>query len=112
MSVRPKQYDIDGDVTTITYVPKIDGGSAEGYPTSGDARREGLIRVRTKQTRWDERATLLHEIMHDCLMRAGIRTFATLKTEELFITLLEPYLLSVLRDNPELRDYLFEEGAR
>ena len=49
--------------------------------------------------------TLLHEILHQCIMVTGIE-IRNLKLEEQLITTITPMLLDTLRRNPEVVEYL------
>lgn len=51
-----------------------------------------------------EREIMLHEVLHACLNSTSLQM--TYKQEELFVQILSPRLLSTLRDNPRLVEYL------
>jgi hypothetical protein len=65
--------------------------------------RSSKIKVSTAQSEGQLRATLLHESLHALLWCAGAEQLLGLnfEAEEKLVRLLEPWLLGLLRDNPE-----------
>jgi hypothetical protein len=70
--------------------------------------RSSKIRVADWQPDGQLRATLLHEALHAILFCAGADKLLGLDydTEEKLVSLLQPWLLSLLRDNHDLATYL------
>lgn len=64
----------------------------------------GTIKIARKQEPFEERDTLLHEVMHGILRQQG-RVYDEVP-EELYVRALATGLLGVLRSNPEFVEYL------
>jgi hypothetical protein len=64
----------------------------------------GTIFIAPHEDGFEERDTVLHEVMHAVLRQQGRRYT---KAEEVYVTALATGLLGCLRDNPKLTDYLF-----
>jgi hypothetical protein len=62
-----------------------------------------------------ERETLLHELIHAICFQAGLRLegepFQKTKVEEKVVWTVAPKILELLRDNPELVEFLLESGG-
>lgn len=57
-----------------------------------------------------KRENLFHELLHAVWEKAKLDETYARSTEEFVISSLGGWLLDTLKDNPDLRDYLFEEG--
>lgn len=68
------------------------------------------IRYSSAQSPMQERATLLHEVLHAIAHTAAINDDDELKQEE-WISRIEAGLLGVLRDNHELVEWLLDSNA-
>jgi hypothetical protein len=75
------------------------------YGSPGNRRNR--VVVSTMQPPGSARETLWHELLHDCLARAGT---ANSKLVERVLDSLDGWSLDLLRANPELRAFLFEEA--
>lgn len=107
MTARPKKLKFESSEATIVVKNSL-GTSGEGYPTSG-RHNPGKIEVVPWETHEDQRRTLLHEAMHEVWSLSGLRDRFPMKTEETIITMMEPWLFVLFRDNPDFVDWLVEE---
>lgn len=75
--------------------------------------RHSTIMVSSRQSGASARDTLLHEVLHAILWCSAAGRMLPLgdEDEERLVRLLTPWLLAVIRDNPELIDYLIAEGG-
>jgi hypothetical protein len=74
-------------------------------PASGGIDAEAsLIAVDPGKSEGYNRTVLIHEVLHACLQTTDIDL--STKVEENVVRALTPTLLSTLRDNPNLVDYL------
>lgn len=101
---RPERILVDGQVVKVRWLRSI-GEFQPGYEVGGDYG-DNVIRVAKGQTRNGQRAVVIHELMHHCVERAGIRLPA--KEEEKFINAIDSFLLAALRENPLLVEWLTE----
>jgi hypothetical protein len=101
---RPDRIHVDGQVVRIRWLRSI-GQFAVGYEIGGDYGGN-VIRVAKGQTRNGQRAVVVHELMHHCVERAGLKMPA--KEEEQFINAIDAFLLAALRENPALVEWLTE----
>lgn len=67
---------------------------------------EGDILIKRRQSPACKRATVLHEVLHAIAFTAGMGLEHD--AEEALVRSWEPWLLAVLRDNPELVSFLTE----
>jgi hypothetical protein len=82
----------------------------KAFPGDGQQDWNNLeIRVDPAQQDGCARDTLLHEVMHACYAQTSFRGGDV--DEEGIINALTPWLLGVLRDNPELIEFLTKEEA-
>lgn len=74
---------------------------------------QATIKLRRKQSESTKRVTLLHEILHAIFWESGYRQIEDMsaKREERIIQALAPWLVSVIRDNPDLVKYIQSEEA-
>jgi Zn-dependent peptidase ImmA (M78 family) len=71
--------------------------------------RKAVINLNTKQADTQLRDTVLHEILHVIFNQAGMASILdtwTHEHEEMMTRLLAPWVLSVIRDNPDLLAFL------
>lgn len=66
--------------------------------------RHSLIEIDNDQSPGQERDTVLHELLH--AIASVIQVFADPGEEERAVSAISPWLLSLVRDNPELIAYL------
>ena len=105
---RPKRIVLDdGSEVTVEWDAKL-GRLHEGYGRAGD-HSKGHIRIARGNLRRANRGLLLHEVLHELWQKADLRRFLSVKTEELVIDALVPWLLDTLRRNPDLAAFLLEE---
>lgn len=64
----------------------------------------GTITISPHADGFEERDTVLHELMHAVLRQQGRRYT---QAEEVYVTALATGLLGCLRDNPHITEYLF-----
>jgi len=74
------------------------------YPSPGN--KHNRVVVSTIQSPSSTRETLWHELLHDSAARGGVKNN---KVVERILDSLDGWSLGLLRKNPELRDYLFED---
>lgn len=98
---------VDGVTVRVQWLKHI-GTFAAGYEQGGDYG-QNVIRLIKGQTRNGVRATMLHELMHHCIERSGIKLAS--REEERIIGALDSFLLAALRENPELVAFLTEEDS-
>ena len=94
-------------------VNKVKGkpGRISGGYTVGGEYKGGKIYIHLAQTREDMRRTVLGELMHHLWARSKLAHMFSEKTEEAVVHELEGWLLAVLRENPELVQYLMREDT-
>jgi len=93
-------FGFDWDVMEVrSFDPILDGGRGICIL---DAQQIFIADNLTPQL---ERETVLHEILHVCEDAVG------LDLEEQVVTRLSRALFATLKDNPDLRAYLFEGGS-
>lgn len=100
-----------------TYVVVVDDKVVDEAQPDGlewnafsDPRRQ-VIGVRAESGPDDERDSVLHEVLHQCLRAAGswpdqVRPTPEMNREEIVIAAMTGPLLQALRDNPDLVAYL------
>ena len=106
---KPKTLKIDGQTVAVEWDMAL-GRFAQGYPLGGDYKKN-RIRIAKGMTRSQVRKTLLHELMHHLWERADLHSVLSVKTEELVIDSLDAWMFTVLNENPDLRDFLFEDES-
>lgn len=102
MSERPTGFYVVGQPFTVEYVPGAPVGmqlDAWGNTDYANAK----VRIVEGQAPHMERDTLLHEVLHACLLAMGKGR------EEDIVGLLTPVLLDVLRSSKPLATYLLED---
>ena len=82
----------------VEFKEDLDAGKTLGYFKES----EHIIQVSTKQHKYQQKTTLLHELLH------GAETATTIKLTEKQIDALSYYLLFLLRNNPDLINYIVE----
>jgi Zn-dependent peptidase ImmA (M78 family) len=96
---------VDGRPYIIRMVDQLfdqDGDSLDGTTDT----KMGVIDIRKDQSIAEERDTIVHELLHACFDQ-NIRNYEKKKfTEEESVRRVTPKLLKVIRDNPELMEYL------
>jgi hypothetical protein len=103
----PSLVVVGGEAVPITAADNL-GRFDGGYRVSGDYKNK-RVRYVKGQTPENERATVLHELMHYLWERGRLEEFLSVKTEELVLVVLDSWLMKLLKENPALREYLFEE---
>jgi hypothetical protein len=103
---KPTSYTIDGEKKTIEWDVSL--GRVGRFSLGGD-ERSGNLRISWGLTRRAERATLLHEMIHAAWKAAGLNRLYSDTTEETVICSIDGWILTILRDNPKLREFLFED---
>lgn len=105
-----------------TYSIVLDSTTVESEQPDGmewgafsDPRRQ-LIGVRDDSGPDDERDSVLHEVLHQCLRASGcwpgqIRPGRDVDLEEVIISAMTGPLLRALRDNPDLVTYLVQDDG-
>lgn len=106
MATPPKKIKVGDTDVAVDYADNL-GRFKEGYRVSGTYQRDRIKLVKGQHP-LNERATLLHELMHKLWERAGLHHHLSAKTEELVLFVLDMWLVTVLRDNPALVEYLLE----
>lgn len=104
-----------------TYSIVVDSTTVEKEQPEGvewgafsDPKRQ-LIGVRSDSGPDDERDSVLHEVLHQCLRASGcwpgqIRPSRDVDLEEVIVAAMTGPLLRALRDNPALVTYLVGDG--
>jgi hypothetical protein len=102
---RPRRVRIGGEEFAIRFRKFTDADKAVGLCIYKESRLE----IATGQTPFNERDTVLHEIMHGILVKQGHtgKCFAN-STEERYVNPLASGVIGVLQDNPELARWLIE----
>ena len=98
-------------VGPVTYTVKVGPITATDHDPdtlSGLAiHRDAEIQVVDNQAPAQARDTMLHEVLHCLFAVSGLfLPVDQAEEEEKFVSLLTPWLTMLLRDNPELVDYL------
>lgn len=101
----PKKVKLCGHTLTIEYFTTTDAGRELGSHNY----TENKITVQTGMHHDQERATVLHEILHGICATYGLRREVTKELEERICTVFEAGLYQVLVDNPKLVKYLLEK---
>lgn len=101
---RPKRVSIAGRPWSFTFLD-LSGHSVAGLSDSN----KGVISIADDQTGWEERDTVLHEVLHSILRSQG-RPYA--EVEEEYVRALATGLIGVLRSQPDLAHYLFTEKIK
>lgn len=96
---------MDGVKVVVKWVRSL-GTFAAGYEVGGDYG-QNTIRIARGQTRSSMRATMVHELMHHCIERSGIKL--AVREEERLVGALDSFFLLALRENPDLVAWLTEE---
>jgi len=104
----PKKVFVGDDVVRIKQVAGYIGSDVVNRTLGGHYGRGG-IELSTFATRPSLRLILFHELLHEALDQAGIKN----KTPEaeLFMDGIDDWMLNMLRDNPKLRKFLFEDAS-
>lgn len=77
-------------------------GDEKKYRTLGGWDEHGIT-LSTMMTRSQARVTLWHEVLHEALEQAGVKS----EKVEAFIDAIDDQSLDILRRNPKLRRFLF-----
>lgn len=85
------------------------GKLASGHPIGADYKKN-RIRVAAGTRHSVKREHIVHELLHKLWEKSGLTKHYSNTTEEVVITSLTGWLVEVLRDNPELVEFLTEEG--
>jgi hypothetical protein len=104
---KPTRIRIEEDVLPVEWEVRL-GRLAEGYARAADYG-QGRIRMgRGNARRW-QRTHLMHEVVHHLWKKAALSDVLSTKTEELVIESLIPWLVLMMRQNPELVEFIMEE---
>lgn len=100
--VGPYRYTVKVDADRIKELEKESDTDLYGITT------HGLLEIVLQPAVADMvlRETLLHEVLHAVLFNTGLADRMTDKAEEHLVRALSPALFSLLRDNPDLVQYL------
>lgn len=93
---------VKNDLDTVTGLEHELGQTLSG---ASNLERE-LFMVRPGQTKSGERDTFVHEIMHMIIAYACLNDLLPHADEEAFVARATPVLTMVIRDNPEMMDYI------
>lgn len=89
----------------------VNAGEFDADNWGSSHHKEGIIYIRPGVCREEQKDTLLHEALHCCYHKHGVNLWNVKDKvndlEEYTINVITPWLLLILQDNPELRDYLF-----
>lgn len=97
-----------GDKTVeVTYHDHI-GRHTGGYAVSGDYHR-GKMRLRNGMDRARKRDVTVHELLHNIWEQTHLSDHYSQRTEEFIIMEMAGWIVQMMRDNPELVDYLMED---
>lgn len=105
---KPTKILVDGEEVVVEWDAKL-GRIPQGYPTGADYKGN-RIRMSKHVRRNAARENLMHELMHKLWEAGGLTEEYKSSTEEYIITTLAGRLTDLLRDNPELVEFLTEEG--
>lgn len=97
----PKRLLVDGQPVTI--VRRRLRRFVDGYAKAGE-HTLGRITVATGLTRDGERATIVHELIHEFMRQADAQIAK--KDEEYVLSQIDGRLVDALRENPELVRFL------
>lgn len=103
----PKRIVVDDEVVTFEQ-RKPGSRTAEGYGFAGQYLRN-KVSVASGLTLDTERHTVGDELLHFCWEKSGLRKTYNMKTEEFIVHELGQWIWATLRQNPELRAYLFDD---
>lgn len=98
---------IDGKPIKIKWEQKL-GQLSQGYGLAG-LHNGSHIKMGVGLTRNQKRATLFHELMHEIWARANMSQRFTKKQEEDILSGIDIWIVSMLRENPKLVQFLTEE---
>ncbi len=99
VSLGPHRYTIDSSEETALLL--------HDEENVGDSRPDRLlVRLDTNRPPTKVAETLLHELMHCCWNESALRVHDVNEWEELVVSGLAPWLLELLRGNPDLVVYL------
>lgn len=105
---RPTEVKIEDSVVKIEWDAKL-GRLSEGYIRAGD-HSPGKIRIAKGGSRRSDKVLLLHELLHELWVKSNLRPYFSRKTEEAVIDSLAGWLYIMLKDNPELAEFLAEDA--
>lgn len=98
-TIGPHTYRIVSDEDTSRHLHD-DGARGDSQPD------RNIIRVDATLPHTQAAETLLHELLHCCWQRTGLRAFDPDGNEEVIVTALAPQLLDLLRRSPDVVAYL------
>ena len=97
----PKKFTAGEDRVAIKLVTGYVGGEKK-YRTLGGWDEKGII-LSVMMTREQARLTLFHELFHEALEQAGVKS----EKVEPFIDAVDDQLFRIIDSNPKLRRFLF-----
>jgi len=102
----PPLITLEGDRIPVRFArPKT---VSTGHLQLGEFKN-GKITLHPGMTAADERATLIHEILHAIITRAECKV--PKKIEEYVLSSIDTWIVVLFRENPELVKYLTEEAS-
>lgn len=102
----PGRIRVDGRTVKVRLKPQ--GQFPQGYAVGG-SYRDGVIELDPNNLRTGLRNSLLHELGHHFCERSGLSRHLNRKMEELVVDELMAWVLSTIRDNPDLVEFLTAE---
>lgn len=84
------------------------GRLPEGYPKGGDYGRN-IVRLAGGQTQRSLKVTVIHELIHRLWEVTDLGRWLSVRSEELVVDSLAPWLVDTLRRNPALVEWLLAE---
>lgn len=103
---RPDRIKVDRDEVVIKWDQRVKK-TADGYP-AGATYRSNTVEIDKYGRSASKREWLMHELLHKLWEAGGLGERYATTTEEYIITVLSGQLVDMLRDNPELVEFLTE----
>lgn len=99
---------VEDDIVKVEWGVRL-SRMAGGYPTGGDYKKDH-IRLGPGARKAVLRENVVHELLHKLWDKSELSNDYSDKTEEYILSSLSGWLLDTLRDNPALREFLFEDA--
>ena len=99
---------VEDDEVSVQWDAKL-GRMPQGYPWGADFHKD-RIRIAAHTRKAAAREHMLHELLHKIWEKSGLTDSYARTTEEFIITCLTGWLVDILRDNPELVEFITEEA--
>lgn len=109
MAKLPQKVKIGPTTYTLSFMSK-DQADAGVYGRT-DPKADTIV-INPSLCLGEQQTTVLHEVLHAIFLTSNLTHVLDLdeKKEEQVIRMLEPFLLSLIRDNPKLMEYLKQNG--